>query len=356
MAMRLPSGSSFTSSRPRFLASSRRVGRSLVLYSRLGLVSKTRIAATGRSLCRFRFVLNSLGRAKAMQIAAMRKIRSAKSSRCRSRSLRWLVRCFCKRKRNAGNSSSFGFCRMIRCSRIGMPASSKPPRSAGKTKLIGPCPSSAVTRFDYNQRADWPRDERKPQVNAGTEPQMDRTADGRGWTRMDADEIKNQALAESRKDRLDLVLFSLSASIRVHLRFHLEARNGYTFAALHGRLVSADADHGPVGAGFGVGQSGFFAEDGHEEVVSQMGMAAAVTAALQERQVLGILDGGRLREASDRLRQQAGVIRHLHALGNLRLAERFFLRALGVYHRLLALDLLPLEALLRSGGIKTLTI
>ena len=44
-------------------------------------------------------------------------------------------------------------------------------------------------------------------------------------------------------------------------------------------------------------------------------MRAAVAAALQERQVLGVLDRGRLREALNRLRQQVREIGDFDALG-----------------------------------------
>src|SRR5437764_14597867 len=45
------------------------------------------------------------------------------------------------------------------------------------------------------------------------------------------------------------------------------------------------------------------------------------------------------------------VVRHLDALGDLRLRL-----ALGVDHRLLALDLLPLEALLAARGVEALAV
>ena len=51
-------------------------------------------------------------------------------------------------------------------------------------------------------------------------------------------------------------------------------------------------------------------------------MRSAVTAALQERQVLGVLDRRRQREPLDRLRQQVRVVGHLDALGDLRLGQR----------------------------------
>ena len=85
--------------------------------------------------------------------------------------------------------------------------------------------------------------------------------------------------------------------------------------------------------------------------VDQVRVRAAVAAALQERQVLGVLDRRRLREPADRLRQQAGVVGHLHPLRNLRLRQ-----PLGVDHRVFALDLLPLEALLAAGDVEALAV
>src|SRR5437773_4165676 len=85
-------------------------------------------------------------------------------------------------------------------------------------------------------------------------------------------------------------------------------------------------------------------------------MATAVATALQERQVLGVLNRRRLSELADRLGQQLRVIRHLDALGDRRLGERFLRRALAVDHRILAFDLLPLEALLGAGGVEALAV
>ena len=51
-------------------------------------------------------------------------------------------------------------------------------------------------------------------------------------------------------------------------------------------------------------------------------MAAAVAAALQEPQVVGVLDRRRLRELADRLRQQPREVGHLHPPRDLRLGER----------------------------------
>ena len=71
------------------------------------------------------------------------------------------------------------------------------------------------------------------------------------------------------------------------------------------------------------GRPGCSPRHGHQEVVDQVRVRAAVAAALQERQVLGVVNRRRLREPADRLRQQVREVRHLHALGNLRLGSGF---------------------------------
>ena len=55
--------------------------------------------------------------------------------------------------------------------------------------------------------------------------------------------------------------------------------------------MGADADGRPVGAGRRVREGRLLAEAGHQEGVDQVRMATAVAAALQEGQVVGILDG-----------------------------------------------------------------
>ncbi len=54
------------------------------------------------------------------------------------------------------------------------------------------------------------------------------------------------------------------------------------FASVHRRVVSAEADHGPVGGCGGVGQSRALALQGAQERVDEVGMRAAVAAALEE--------------------------------------------------------------------------
>src|SRR5947209_14425441 len=106
----------------------------------LKLVSKTSTAAIGRSPLRLSRLLKSLGRASARHRPATSSSRRASSSRCRSCNFRWLVRCRWSRKRNAGKNKCFGFCRMMRCSKIGTPIKVRPPSRTGKTKLMGTLP------------------------------------------------------------------------------------------------------------------------------------------------------------------------------------------------------------------------
>ena len=56
------------------------------------------------------------------------------------------------------------------------------------------------------------------------------------------------------------------------------------------------------------------------------------------------------------LGQQVRVVGHLHALGNLRLGQRLRRRAPRVDDRLFALDLLPLERLLRAVDVEALAV
>src|SRR5581483_2811048 len=85
-------------------------------------------------------------------------------------------------------------------------------------------------------------------------------------------------------------------------------------------------------------------------------MRAAVTAALEEGEMLGVLDGRGLGEAADRLGQQVSEVGDLDAPGDLRLWQRLFRSALGVNDRLFLFYLLPLEALLRAGDVEALAV
>src|SRR5918993_1767567 len=124
-----------------------------------------------------------------------------------------------------------------------------------------------------------------------------------------------------------------------------EARNLHLLPALERRLMRADAYHRPVDGRLGVRQRRLFAEAGHQEIVDQVRMRTAVAASLQEREVLGVLDCGRLREAAEGLRRQVREVRPLDARRDLRFAQRLLWRALGVDDRFLVLHLLPLERL-----------
>ncbi len=86
-----------------------------------------------------------------------------------------------------------------------------------------------------------------------------------------------------------------------------------------------------------------------QEGVNQVRMRPAVASSLEEREVLGVLDGRRLGEPADRLGQEVGIVGHLDPLGDLGLGERVLRRALGVDDRVFVFDLLPLEALLAAG-------
>jgi hypothetical protein len=90
---------------------------------------------------------------------------------------------------------------------------------------------------------------------------------------------------------------------RLQLSAPLEYWNFDAPAAVGRRLMGAQPDHRPVGRGHIVGQGGPFALDGAQERMNQVGMRAAVAAALQERQVLGVLDGRGLGESADRFGQ-----------------------------------------------------
>src|SRR4051812_6510568 len=87
-------------------------------------------------------------------------------------------------------------------------------------------------------------------------------------------------------------------------------------AAFHGGIVGAEADHCPIGAGRGIGEGGLFSEHGLEEIVDQVRMTAAMAAALEKREVVGVLNRSRLREAANGFGEAAGVIGNLRALGD----------------------------------------
>src|SRR4051812_969226 len=87
----------------------------------------------------------------------------------------------------------------------------------------------------------------------------------------------------------------------------LQHRDRHALAALHRGFVGAQADHRPVGARFGIRQRRLAVEDRLQEMVHEMRVTAPMPAALQEAEVIRVLDRGGLREATDRLRQSARV-------------------------------------------------
>ncbi len=123
------------SQRPNSFAASSRV-RFSARYCMRGAASNTSTAATGASWLPIALGQRRVGRAKANAKSAIAPARSRRRSRCRNRSRRWFVSCRRAMKRNAGNSSRLGFCRMIRCSAIGTPTRRIPASSAGVTKVM----------------------------------------------------------------------------------------------------------------------------------------------------------------------------------------------------------------------------
>src|SRR6185369_17791482 len=72
--------------------------------------------------------------------------------------------------------------------------------------------------------------------------------------------------------------------------------------------------------------------------------------------MVGVLDGGRLGEALDRLRQQVCEVGDGDALRYLRFGQRLRRGASRVDDRLFPLDLLPLERLLRAVDVEALAV
>ena len=70
--------------------------------------------------------------------------------------------------------------------------------------------------------------------------------------------------------------------------------------------MSTDADAGPVGACDGIGPRVAVFNQRVDELVDQVRMRAAMSAALDERQVVGVFDG--LSEPADRFGEQVSVI------------------------------------------------
>src|SRR5262249_22552729 len=108
-----------------------------------------------------------------------------------------------------------------------------------------------------------------------------------------------------------------NAIARVARSSQRERRQLDDLASLEGRLVGADPDAGPVGAGRGVRLGVALLHEGTDELVHEVRMRAAVPAALDKRKVLRVVDLCRLREAADRLGKQVGIVGNLDTRGNL---------------------------------------
>ena len=104
------------------------------------------------------------------------------------------------------------------------------------------------------------------------------------------------------------------------------------------------------------GKAGRSPLDRAQPGVDQVRVRAAVAAALQEREVLGVLDGPWCVNRWIGLGQHAWRSRAPSPAGGSRARKRRLRSALGVDHRLLVLDLLPLEGLLAAVGVKALAI
>src|SRR5262249_8376148 len=94
---------------------------------------------------------------------------------------------------------------------------------------------------------------------------------------------------------------SESACLRPEANWISKRRYHHPLAPLHRGLVCADPYHRPVRARCRVRHRRLLAANGHEPVVREVRVAAAVAAALDEREMLRVLDRRRLRELADRL-------------------------------------------------------
>src|SRR5437867_8601120 len=92
------------------------------------------------------------------------------------------------------------------------------------------------------------------------------------------------------------------------------SRNRDPLGALKRGLVGAYANHGPIHGRLGIGERWLLTQASHQKIVGEVGVRTAVTAALDERQVLGVLDRRRLSELADRIGQSVGVVRHFDSL------------------------------------------
>lgn len=115
--------------------------------------------------------------------------------------------------------------------------------------------------------------------------------------------------------------------------------------------MGADTDAGPVRGEGGVGPGVAVLGQRIEHLVDEVRVRAAVAAALQEAEVVGVVDFAGERELADRFGEQVGVIGHGDLLGDLRLGPLG-----GVDDVRLVLDQRPLKALLRAVHVEALAI
>ena len=113
--------------------------------------------------------------------------------------------------------------------------------------------------------------------------------------------------------------------------------------------MGADPDGRPVRRLLHVRKWVAVFKESRQELVDEMRMRTAVTAALDERQVTFVGDAPR--ELTNGRGQTIGVIRDLDAFRDLRLGP-----LCGVEHRILVGDELPLERLLRTVDVYALAI
>ena len=113
--------------------------------------------------------------------------------------------------------------------------------------------------------------------------------------------------------------------------------------------MGADAYAGPVGGGYGVWPWVAILDEGRGELVYHVRMGTAVTAALDEGEVVGVLDG--LGKLLNGLGEKVSVVGDCDLLGD------FGLGALGHMHDAgLVLDEGPLEAFLGAVYVDALTV
>ena len=113
--------------------------------------------------------------------------------------------------------------------------------------------------------------------------------------------------------------------------------------------MGADAYASPVGGGLGIRPWVAVLDEGAQEFVDHVRVAAAVAASLHEGEVIGVLNG--LREFLDRLGQQVGVVGDLHLLRNLRLGTLSY-----VQDARLALDEGPFKTLFAAVHVDALAV